>query len=158
MEVRNVLKFAIAIMIPQLAGVVGSVFTMPAIPTWYAGLNRPTFAPPNWVFGPVWTTLFLLMGIAAFLVWRYGVERREVRAALGIFCIQLILNTLWSVIFFGFQNPGAALIEIIILWLAILATIIAFACVSRPAAYLLIPYLAWVSFAIVLNYRIWILN
>lgn len=158
MNTSNVIKLVVAIGISELAGIIGSVFTAPAIPAWYAGLARPDFAPPNWVFGPVWTTLFALMGIAAFLVWQKGLDRREVKIALGLFLGQLVLNTVWSVIFFGLQNPGAAFVEIIFLWLAILATMIAFAKISKTAAWLLVPYILWVSFAGYLNYSIWILN
>lgn len=142
----------------QGAGLVGSFFTAPSIPTWYATLVRPEIAPPNWVFAPVWTTLFLLMGIAAFLVWRRGWARRDVRLALGIFGVQLVLNVLWSFIFFGMQSPGWAALEIVFLWLAIAVTIWQFVPLSKIAAWLLAPYLAWVSFASYLNYLIWTLN
>lgn len=158
MTLPSSLKLLIAILLSQAAGIIGSVFTMSAIPTWYAALARPELSPPNWVFGPVWTTLYVLMGIAAFLVWRRGLERRDVKIALAIFIGQLALNTLWSIIFFGLKNPGAAFIEIIFLWLAILATIIAFAKISKPAAWLLAPYILWVSFAAYLNFAIWRLN
>ena len=142
----------------QGAGLIGSRFTTSAISGWYTTLVRPDIAPPNWVFAPVWTTLFLLMGIAAYLVWRRGWERPRVRIALAVFGVQLVLNTLWSIVFFGLQNPGAALIEIVLLWCAIIATIVSFARVSRLAAWLLVPYLLWVSFASYLNYAFWILN
>lgn len=158
MKINNIFKLIIAIVISELAGIIGSIFTAPSIPTWYATLVKPEFAPPNWIFAPVWSTLFLLMGIAAFLVWSKGLTRKDVRIALGIFGLQLILNTLWSVIFFGQQNPGLARLEIALLWLAIWATIIAFYKISRPAAYLLIPYILWVTFASYLNYSIWALN
>lgn len=146
------------ILLSEGAGIVGSFFTAPSIAGWYATLARPDFAPPNWVFGPVWTTLFACMGIAAFLVWKKGIGRKEVKIALGIFAVQLVLNTLWSIIFFGLQNPGAAFMEIIFLWLGIGSTIWAFAKLSKPAAWLLVPYIAWVSFAAYLNYMIWTLN
>lgn len=155
---NDVVKFVAAVVVSELAGVAGSIFTAPAISTWYTTLQRPALSPPNWVFGPVWTTLFTLMGVAAFLVWRRGWDNRKVRVALGVFVLQIILNVLWSVIFFGLRSPGGALIEIAVLWLAILATIITFVHVSRPAAYLLIPYLAWVSFATYLNAAFWRLN
>ncbi len=157
-NISNIWKLIISIFVSELAGVLGSIFTFSSIPRWYAGVTKPELAPPNWVFGPVWTTLFVLMGIAAFLVWKKGLDRKDVRIALWIFGGQLVLNTIWSIIFFGFQNPGGALIEIFFLWCAIVATIIAFKRVSRPAAWLLIPYLAWVSFASYLNYAIWMLN
>jgi benzodiazapine receptor len=158
MKVNNFFKLLISIVICELAGIIGSVFTAPSIPIWYAGLEKPKLSPPNWVFGPVWTTLFVLMGIAAFLVWTRGLERKEVRTALGIFIGQLILNALWSIIFFGMKSPGGAFIEIIFLWLAIVVTIIAFYKISKPAAWLLIPYILWVSFAVYLNYSIWQLS
>jgi len=158
MTTNNLLKLIIAITVSELAGIVGSLFTAPSVPTWYQGLAKPAFTPPGWVFAPVWTTLFALMGIAAYLVWRKGLERREVKIALAIFIFQLVLNTLWSFIFFGLHNPGLAIIEIIILWLAILTAIIYFAKISRPAAWLLVPYILWVSFAGFLNYSIWQLS
>lgn len=158
MKLSDVFKLVLAIVVAELAGIIGSVFTASSIPTWYATLAKPELAPPNWVFGPVWTTLFALMGIAAFLVWKKGWERKEVKVALSVFLGQLILNTLWSIIFFGLQSPASALIEIFILWLAILLTIIVFARISKPAAWLLAPYLLWVSFATYLNYAIWMLN
>ena len=151
-------KLIFALAIPLLAGFLGSVFTTPAIPIWYADLIKPALNPPAWVFGPVWTTLFVLMGISAFLVWKKGLEHKHVKIALGIFIGQLALNTLWSIIFFGLHSPGGAIVELVILWLAILATIIAFARISRLAAWLLIPYILWVSFAGYLNYSIWQLN
>ena len=158
MSVRNTFKLIIAIAISELAGIIGSVFTTPSIAGSYASLVRGPINPPAWIFAPVWTTLFALMGIAAFLVWKKGLERRDVKIALGIFAVQLVLNTLWSIIFFGLHSPGGALIEIVFLWLAILATIIAFAKISKPAAWLLVPYIAWVSFAAYLNFTIWTLN
>ncbi len=158
MKINNISKLAIAIIVSELAGIIGSFFTFEAIPTWYATLVKPTLNPPSWIFGPVWTTLYLLMGIAAFLVWKKGWEQKEVKIALGIFTGQLVLNTLWSIIFFGLQSPGWALIDILLMWISIVATIIVFYRISRPAAYLLLPYLAWVSFASYLNYAIWTLN
>lgn len=147
-----------AIAICELAGGIGAIFTTPAINSWYAKLARPALAPPNWIFAPVWTTLFVLMGISAFLIWQKGLERREVKTALTIFAIQLALNVLWSVLFFGLHSPGFAFIEIIILWLAILTSIITFVKISKVAAWLLAPYILWVSFAGYLNFMIWALN
>lgn len=158
MKINDGFKLIIAIVISELAGIIGSVFTTPSVTGWYAGIVKPTFNPPAWVFGPVWTTLFAFMGIAGFLVWRKGLAYKNVKVALGIFICQLVLNTLWSIIFFGLHSPGGALIEVMFLWLAILATIIAFAKISRPAAWLLVPYILWVSFAMYLNYAIWTLN
>lgn len=158
MKINNYIKLIICLVVVQLAGVIGSLFTIPAIPTWFATLSKPSFSPPNWIFAPVWTILFLMMGVAAFLVWRSGWQKKNVKIALIIFCIQLVLNTFWSIIFFGWQNPQAAFVEIIFLWLAILTTLIIFAKVSRAAAWLLVPYLLWVSFASVLNFSLWQLN
>lgn len=158
MKINNTFKLIIAIVVSELAGVIGSVFTIPAVGGWYTSLVKPSLNPPAWVFGPVWTTLFVLMGIAAFLVWKKGLDRKDVKIALGVFIGQLVLNTFWSIIFFGLHSPGGALIEIIFLWLAILFTIIFFSKISKAAAWLLTPYILWVSFAIYLNYMIWALN
>lgn len=137
----------------EAAGIAGSVFTAQAIPEWYAFLNKPSFAPPNWLFGPVWTLLYFMMGTAAWVVWR-----RAGVGALKIFWLQLALNAAWTPLFFGLRSPLAALVCIACMWVAIVATIVAFWRVSRPAALLLVPYLAWVSFASALNYAIWTLN
>ncbi len=163
MRVNNFFKLVIAVVVSELAGVIGSVFTISAIPTWYAGLVKPALNPPSWVFGPAWTTLYALMGIAAWLVWKRWDQgdpstRLRVKTALTIFGLQLFLNAIWSIIFFGLQSPGWALVNIVLLWLAIVWTITVFYKISRPAAYLLVPYLLWVSFASYLNYSIWMLN
>ncbi len=155
---RPWLEFGIFIAIAESAGLLGSVFTFSAIPTWYATLVRPAIAPPSWVFGPVWTTLFAMMGIAACLVWQQRKRRKDVRRALFLFGLQLVLNVLWSVLFFGMQNLGLAFGEIFLLWIAIATTIVAFGRISRSAAWLMVPYLLWVSFATVLNYAFWIAN
>jgi tryptophan-rich sensory protein len=154
----DLLRLAVSIAICQLAGFVGSVFTRISVGTWYAALKKPSFTPPNWVFSPVWITLFVLMGIAAFLVWNKGLSDQKVRIALSIFSVQLILNVLWSAMFFGLRSPLAGLIEIAVLWIAILLTILYFFRVSNTAGMLLIPYILWVSFAAVLNFSIWRLN
>lgn len=152
------LALVVALALPQLAGAIGSLFTFPNIGAWYQVLTKPELAPPNWVFGPVWTTLFVLMGIASFLVWQKGMHKRAVRLALAFYGIQLVLNTLWSIIFFGLQNPTAAVAEIVLLWLAIAATAYLFYKISKPAGLLMLPYLAWVSFASYLNLMIAVLN
>jgi tryptophan-rich sensory protein len=146
------------ILLSELAGVIGSLFTAPSIPTWYASLVRGPLNPPSWVFAPVWTTLFLFMGIAAFLVWKRGFKRKDVKRAFRVFLLQLGLNVLWSVLFFGLHHPLAAFVEILFLWLAILWTIVLFSRLSRPASALLWPYLLWVSFAAYLNFSLWTLN
>lgn len=158
-------KLVIAIGVSALAGVIGSVFAAPAIPEWYSTLTKPALNPPAWVFGPVWTALYALMGISFFLVWKqYPYILKDIRIlrvyTIGIaaFFIQLFLNVLWSAIFFGLQNPGWALVDIAALWLAIVWTAALFYKISKPAAYLLIPYILWVSFAGYLNFSIWQLN
>ncbi len=158
MKINNLFKLIIAIVVSELAGIIGSVFTTPSIAGWYAGLAKPALNPPAWVFGPVWAALFALMGIAAFLVWKKGLGRKEVKIALGIFIGQLVLNMLWSIIFFGLHSPAGAFIDLIILWFAILAMIMVFARISKPAAWLLVPYIIWISFAGYLNFNIWQLN
>ena len=147
-----------SIIICQLAGIIGSIFTSPSIPLWYANINKPSFNPPNWVFAPVWTTLYLLMGIALFLVWRKGLKRKDLKIAFAVFIFQLILNTLWSILFFGLKSPFVAFIEIVLLWISILISILLFFRISKVAGALLIPYLLWVSFASVLNFAFWRLN
>lgn len=152
------LKLIISILICQCAGIIGSFFTSRAIPEWYAFINKPAFNPPNWVFAPVWATLYTLMGISAFLVWRKGLGTPCVRSALMIFLLQLALNSLWSIVFFGNRSIVGGLSVIVVLWLAILWAIIRFYAISRPAAALLIPYIVWVSFALVLNVALVVLN
>lgn len=154
----RVTQFFTAIAVCLLAGFIGSIFTTSAIPTWYAGLVKPALNPPAWVFGPVWTVLYILMGIALYLVWSRGWEHKNVQVATAIFAVQLVLNVLWSYLFFGMQAPYFALIEIVLLWIAIVMTVAAFYRVSVSAALLLVPYLLWVSFAAYLNYGIYALN
>lgn len=157
MKINNTFKLIISLIIPQLAGGLGSFFTIGSVKDWYPVLVKPALNPPAWIFGPVWTTLFLLMGYALYLVWK-DESGKSKRLAYWAFGIQMVLNTLWSIIFFGLHSPGGALLEMTFLWLAILATIVAFAKISKPAAWLLVPYILWVSFAGYLNYSIWQLN
>lgn len=154
----NYKKLIISLALPQLAGLIGSFFTAPAISGWYTALQRPSFSPPNWLFGPVWITLYILMGISVYLVWQKIEKNKTARGALWLFWIHLFFNAIWSIIFFGLQNPGLAFINIIIIWLLIIALIVKFWQINRWASYFLIPYLLWVSFASVLNYFIWYLN
>lgn len=152
-------KLAAMVVGCEAAGVIGAMATTDALKTWYPGLKKPSFNPPNAVFGPVWTLLYGLMGIALYLVSQPNPgNRRVVRLAQLVFGLQLGLNMLWSFLFFGRRSPLLALIEIVFLWLAIVLTVLAFAKVSRPAALLLLPYLFWTSFAAALNFSIWRLN
>ncbi|OGZ78235.1 MAG: hypothetical protein A2358_04185 [Candidatus Staskawiczbacteria bacterium RIFOXYB1_FULL_37_44] len=181
---KNTVKFLVSIIICEAAGAVGSIFTAPEIKEWYATLAKPAINPPNWIFGPVWTTLFILMGISLYLVWskNFKVVPASAKAmawrgnpwnkysqkfysgswqkanVIIIFSLQLFLNILWSVIFFGFHQTGIAFFELLMLWFAILYVIVNFYRISKPSAYLLIPYLLWVSFAGFLNLSIWLLN
>ena len=154
---KSILPLLISILIVFSFGFIGSFFTTSSITTWYAFINKPLFSPPNWIFGPVWTLLYILMGISAFLIWKKR-DNLKTKQALVFYGIQLILNALWSIIFFGMHNPGLALLEIIILWLFILITLIKFYKINKTAGLLFIPYLLWVSFASILNYVIWMLN
>jgi tryptophan-rich sensory protein len=144
-------KLIISLALPLAAGLIGSLFTAPAIPTWYAELSKPFFGPPNWIFAPVWTTLYILMGIALYRVWAY-------RGLVTLFVIHLVFNALWSILFFGLQSPLLGLFDILLLLGLIILMTIKFYRVDRLAAYLLVPYLAWVSFATLLNFSIWWLN
>ena len=155
---KKTLGILISIVICELAGVIGSVFTTPSIPGWYAGLIKPSFNPPNWVFGPVWTLLYALMGIAAYLGYEKGWKEGKVRRALIVFAAQLILNALWSIVFFGAHMILGAAVVIVLLWAMILASIVLFSKVSKAAAGLLVPYILWVSFASVLNISLYVLN
>ena len=157
-KLGNISKLIISIVACQCAGLIGSIFTGPAIPTWYAALEKPAFTPPNWLFAPAWITLYLLMAISAFFVWRKGLDNQLVRTGLMVFLIQLVLNALWSVVFFGLQSPLWGLVVIVALWIAILFTILNFFRISSVAGALLLPYILWVSFAAVLNTSIWLLN
>ena len=154
----EILKLVISLGVCQAAGFIGSFFTRPAISTWYAELIKPRFTPPDWVFGPVWISLYILMGIAAFLVWSRGFHHQVVRRALALFGVQLVLNALWSFLFFWLRSPLAGLIGICVLGIAIILTVRSFLKVSRTAGLLLIPYFLWVSFATGLNLSIWWLN
>lgn len=158
MKSGNVVKLIVSILVCQIAGVIGGVFTASSVETWYATLSKPAFNPPNWLFSPVWITLYALMGIALFLVWRRGFPAEGVRSAISLFAVQLGLNTIWSILFFGLQWPLIAFIEILVLWGFILITLLKFAKISKAAGFLLVPYLLWVSFASVLNFFLWYLN
>ncbi len=154
----NITKLIISIVICQLAGVIGSFFTMDAIPVWYDTLAKPSFNPPSSVFGPVWVFLYLLMGISLFLVWKEDLKNKHVKTAFMIFMIQLVFNAAWSIVFFGMRSPVGGLIVIVILWILILITTLKFLKISKTAGMLLVPYLLWVTFAAILNYSIFTLN
>ncbi len=154
----KIFKLIVFILICQGAGAIGALFTSPAISNWYTTIQKPSFNPPNWIFAPVWTLLFLLMGISLYFVWSKGWEDKKIKIAVFIFGVQLALNIFWSFLFFDLQSPLYAFIEIFILWLAILLTIISFYKISKIAAYLLLPYILWVSFASLLNFSILIIN
>ena len=158
MSGTDIIKLIISIVACEGAGGIGAIFTKNAIPTWYASLKKPAFTPPNSVFGPIWITLYLLMGIAVFLVWRGGLGQEGVTTAFLVFWIQLVLNILWSVIFFGLKSILGGMVMILLLWIAILVNIIMFFGVSPIAGGLLIPYIIWVSIAANLNAQVWILN
>lgn len=152
------LKLAASLGSCYLAAFIGSIFTTPNIPTWYAALAKPFFAPPNWVFAPVWTAIFTLMGISVYLVWRESPTDPRVKAALAVFVLQLAVNVSWSAAFFGLRSPLAGLAVIAVLWALIALNIQKFRAISRTAGTLLLPYIIWVSFAAVLNFAIWRLN
>jgi len=155
---KKAVGIAVSIVVCELAGLIGSLFTTPAIPGWYAGLTKPSFNPPSWVFAPVWTALYAMMGLAAWLVYDKGFKRPEVKKALTVFAVQLLLNTLWSIVFFGAHQIFASVIVIVLLWAMILWTILLFRRISRAAAWLLVPYILWVSFASILTVSVYVLN
>ena len=155
---KKVSKLVCLVSVCLLTGFLGSFVTMDSVTTWYADLSKPSFAPPDWTFGVVWPILYVMMGISAFLIWERGINKRQVKVALGLFALQLVLNGLWTPIFFGLHIIALALVEIVLLWIAILLTIIAFWRISKPSAYLLFPYILWVSFAVTLNAALWYLN
>jgi len=154
MKKINIPLFVISILLCFLAGGIGSFFTTPAISTWYIFLQKPSFSPPNWIFGPIWSFLYLLMGASLYIVWNKKYEKKEKKTGLTLFFTQLFLNSVWSIIFFGLKLPQFAFIEILFLWFFILLTIIYFFKISKAAGWLLVPYLLWVSLASVLNYFI----
>jgi tryptophan-rich sensory protein len=155
---KNWLKATISLALPQLAGLTGAAFTVTGAGSWYSTIKKPAWNPQGWLFGPVWTTLYILMGIALFIIWKSTANEKLKRTAIILWIVQLIFNFFWTIIFFYAQQVGYALVEIIILWLLILITIFLFARISKLAAWLLVPYISWVSFAAILTYAIWELN
>lgn len=154
MKIKRPTFLAISLTSPFLAGFIGQFFTMSSIPTWYVTLNKPIFSPPNWVFGPVWTILYLLMGIALYRVW----VKPKSKYAVKVFFFHLVLNALWSIIFFGARRIGLALVVILAIWVLVYYLVKLFSKIDKPASKLLYPYLFWISFALILNFSIWLVN
>ena len=155
---RSLGLLVLCIAIPLIIGLIGSVFTMPEVGGWYAGLQKPSFNPPAWLFGPVWTLLYILMGISLWLVIRGGISSRPVQQAVALFAVQLGLNLAWSIIFFGMHLIAAAFIEILILFAFIVATTLTFKRINPSAGWLFVPYICWTAFASVLTGTLWLLN
>jgi translocator protein len=157
MKKSDIRKLVISILIPLALGAIAGRFTAQAVPEWFASLNRPSFSPPNWIFGPVWTVLYILLGISLFLIWKQ-IPSKERANALWIFSVQMFLNFIWSFVFFYFNQIGLALIVIIGLWLSITLMLVSFYKIKPLSAYLNIPYFLWVTFASALNAGYYILN
>jgi tryptophan-rich sensory protein len=157
-QTRTLAGLAVSLAAPILVGATAGWATAQGVTDWYPALVKPSFNPPAWVFGPVWTVLYVLMGVACFLVWRGLPASPSARRALAVYGVQLLLNFLWSFLFFGARSPGWAFAEICLLWLALIWTVALFFRESRWAGWLMTPYLGWVSFAAILNAAIWILN
>jgi translocator protein len=156
--VSNVTKFLLSVVGCEAVGIISIPITSAAIPTWYANLEKPFFSPPNWIFGPVWTVLYFLMGVSLFLIWKAKGKKQLKFTALTYFSIQLLLNLIWTPIFFGIQSPIVALVVIMLLLFFVFRTMQTFAKISQTAAWILLPYLLWISFATVLNASIVFLN
>lgn len=154
---RQTLGLIVSIVVCLGVAGLGGLVTDPRVSDWYAQLAKPKWTPPDWVFGPVWTVLYICMAVSVWLIWRQG-GSATAKVPMALFVAQLVLNSLWSILFFGFQQPGIAAIEIVLMWAAILATIVAFWNRSTAASLLLLPYLAWVTFAVLLNWTIWQMN
>jgi len=152
-----ILKFVVSLLLPLSLGAIAGMFTAQAVPEWYAMLNRPSFNPPNWIFGPVWTALYLILGFSFFLIWKQ-VRSKKRNQAILIFFVQMVLNFGWSFLFFYYNLIGFALFEIVVLWLSIISMVILFYKIKPLAAYMNIPYLLWVTFATILNAGYYFLN
>lgn len=155
---KDSVKLLFSLLLSLLAGFIGSIFTADAIETWYVTLNKPWFTPPDWAFSPVWITLYILMGVSLYMVWKQGFERKNVKVAMVVFAVQLVLNASWSYLFFGLRSPLLGLVGISFLWVAIVATIYTFYRVYKKASYILIPYILWVTLALLLNLYIYLYN
>lgn len=158
LKIKNIIKLIVSIAIPILIGMAGSIFTMMGMDGWYSSINKPVFNPPSWIFAPVWTGLFILMGCAFYFIWVSNGNPNLKRKAVFVYFVQLAFNFLWSVLFFGLKNPLLALIGIIILIMLICLNIYYFCKVYKPAGLIMIPYILWVSFATVLNLTIVLIN
>ncbi|MBU0762957.1 MAG: tryptophan-rich sensory protein [Candidatus Altiarchaeota archaeon] len=155
---KNLKIIVASLLLCLTVGYIGSIYTAPSIPAWYESLEKPSFNPPNWIFAPVWTILYVLMGLSFYLVWRKDLKFKKTKKAAILFLIQLALNILWSAVFFGMKDIQLALAVIVVLWILIAETIYEFSKKSTSAALLLLPYLCWVAFATILNYNIMLLN
>lgn len=155
---KNWVKAVVAFAIPQVVGFTGSLFTDNSEGSWFQTLAKPAWNPPGWFFGPVWTLLYILMGLALYIIWKKDAPARLKRPAILLWSLQMFFNFLWSFIFFGLHRMNLAFYEMLVLWVLILLTIFAFARISKEAAWLLVPYISWVSFAALLNYTIWQMN
>ena len=151
-------KLVIAILLCEFTGILSAFVSQTSNNEWFLSLNKPSWNPPSYLFAPVWTFLYLLMGISLWLVWKSKVPEHKKKQACLVFAVQLFLNFWWSILFFRFHSPGIAFIDIVLMIVMILATIFAFARISRAAAWLLVPYISWVCFAAILNYTIWSMN
>ena len=154
----NIIKLLISVVTCLTAGFLSSFFMRDSLGTWYVYLKKPFFTPPSWVFAPAWTILYILMGVSAFLVWKHGFENKKIKTALYVFLAQLVLNMSWTFAFFGMQSTLSGLVVIVMLWIAIAVTIFLFYKIARVSGFLLLPYIAWVSFALLLNVSIFYLN
>jgi benzodiazapine receptor len=154
----GIFKLLIAVIVCQAAGIIGSIFTAGAVTGWFASLNQPPFTPPDCMYAPIWITMYLLMAIAAFLIWWRGLHIKPVRIAMILFLVQLVLNVLWAVVLFGLQSILFGLITVVALWIMVLFTIIQFYRISNAAGSLMIPYILWVTFAVILNGALYLLN
>lgn len=154
---RDGIKLVISIFVCLVAGLIGSIFTISSIPVWYATLNKPFFSPPNWLFAPAWTILYILMGIALFFVWK-APKVKKTNEGLMLFGAQLIFNVIWSIVFFGFRSIVGGVLSIVVLLILILMTTAQFYRIDKRAAYLMVPYLLWVCFATMLNIAVYFLN
>lgn len=155
---KPIFKLIISIAIPVAVGIISSIFTADSVSGWYTYLHKPSFNPPNWVFAPVWTILYIMMGVSFFFIWRSHAKLEKRYTGYTYYWLQLILNFLWSFLFFHQKNIGLALLDIFLLFIMVSGTIMSFRKVSKTAAWLLAPYLLWVVFAMALNFSIWRLN